>query len=210
MFHEASLTANMQDYIQAQTPDLPMKFVSVEFDGYAIYSNASDKSAGFSQVYENCHRTGWSASFKIGYKNMCRFWFMGFLKYVREYNWILRLDPDCELEEDMRGVLPLAEEVFISSPAWQPLHIQRFDKISTTYDGEVVRGMGPFTREYYTAHVKPREGSGEFIDSWHAPYTNAMYMNLTALHANATWEARTVWGFLRAVDLSNCIYSNRW
>ena len=30
---------------------------------------------------------------------MCRFWFIGFLEYLKEYDWMLRLDPDCELEE---------------------------------------------------------------------------------------------------------------
>lgn len=207
LFHESSLTESMRNYIQAQTPELPLKFIYIQFDGFAKFNNISDKSAGYKQVYENCHPTGWSNSFKIGYKNMCRFWFIGFLDYLREYDWMLRLDPDCEFEEDSRDSIPPAQNVFISSPAWLPLHHQRFDKISTTYDGEVVKGMGPFVREFIRMATEEKLPK---IDSWHAPYTNAMFMNLSMLYANNTLESKLIWKFLQAVDDSNCIYSNRW
>lgn len=207
LFHESSLTESMKSYIQAQTPELPLKFINIKFDGYAIYNNISNKSAGYKQVYEKCYPTGWSASFKIGYKNMCRFWFIGFLDYLRNYDWMLRLDPDCEFEEDSRNSIPPAQNVFISSPAWLPLHHQRFDKISTNHDGEVVKGMGPFVREFIGMSTDEKLPK---IDSWHAPYTNAMYMNLSMLYANSSLESKLIWKFLQAVDESNCIYSNRW
>jgi len=211
LFHEASLTENMQQYIQAQSPELPIIFSPIQFDGFAKYVNSTDKTSGFKQEFENCHPTGWSSSFKIGYKNMCRFWFIGFLEYVQQYSWMLRLDPDCEFEEESRNLLPPKDSVFISSPAWLPLHNQRFDKISTTYDGEVVKGMGPFVRKFIQEKISALDGGKTIvIDSWHAPYTNAMYMNLSMLFSNTTREAQLIWQFLRAVDDSNCIYTNRW
>lgn len=211
LFHEPSLTESMQQYIQAQSPELPIKFLPIRFDGFAKFVNSTDKSSGFKQEYEKCHATGWSQSFKIGYKNMCRFWFIGFLEYVKQYSWMLRLDPDCEIEEESRNLLPPIDPVFISSPAWLPLHNQRFDKISTTYDGEVVKGMGPFVREFIKDRILSSNGGKTLvIDSWHAPYTNAMYMNLSMLFSNSTRDAQLIWSFLRAVDDSNCIYSNRW
>lgn len=207
LFYETSLTENLREYIQQQTPEIPIKFIPVKFDGFGEYKNASDKGSGFKQVYEKCHGTRWSEAAKLGYKNMCRFWFIGFLDYLREYDWMLRLDPDCEFEEESRDIIPFEGNIFISSPAWLPLHNQRFDKISTTYDGEVVRGMGPFVREFVEA---VNGGKAVQIDSWHAPYTNAMFMNLSMLYANDTNDMKLIWKFLHAVDASNCIYSNRW
>lgn len=282
LFHEPGFSSENKSYIQAQTPDLPIIWREIKFDGFAQLDDENDPNS-FKMVRGECGRNRWSQHFKRGYKNMCRFWFMGFLEYVPEYDWMFRLDDDCEFEEDARFMLPdpfhhtkATKPVFLSSPSWLPLHRQGFDHISTDGDGDVVKGLGNLVREFAKTH----NVSTPALASWHAPYTNAFFINLrwfkhkdhyrqfydesghsiTAANSNSnittmpgivsasssgessTWDTvgvgqseeidgslidhsalvghhhprdiaaqgQLVRDFMKAVDESNCIYSNRW
>ncbi len=262
LFYENELSSELRTYIQEQTPELKMRFIPVQFDGFAVFEDATNTTVKL--VNPMCIPTFWSKSFKMGYRNMCRFWFIGLFQYVQDYDWIFRLDPDCELidyitdlmpNNVMGGVLPFVQpsatdtaesrhqhnhrhqHVFISSPGWLPLHRQKFDKIATTRDGDVVFGMGSFVRDFANRHHL----NHSFIDSMYAPYTNAMFINLRWLRSDGAHthggggailstsaaaadsgttsaiqpsrklsQPEIIKAFLREVDESNCIYSNRW
>lgn len=248
LFYENELSTEMRQYIQDATPEMKMKYVPIQFDGFGVFEDATNTTGKL--VNPLCIPTFWSKQFKVGYRNMCRFWFIGVFDYVHEYDWIFRLDPDCELvgpihtvmPENVMGGVTINEHnnyhhVFISSPGWLALHRQKYDKVATTRDGDVVFGLGPFVRNFANNYGL----NHSFIDSMHAPYTNAMFINLrwmrgsghhhsidttaTATAGNASAVAALhhhdgpshrmshpaiIRQFLKEVDESNCIYSNRW
>lgn len=42
-----------------------------------------------------CHETSLSRIFDWGYKRMCSFWFVSFLRFTQGYDYIVRVDEDC-------------------------------------------------------------------------------------------------------------------
>jgi hypothetical protein len=239
IFHENEISVEVKQKVQNETPEMFLTFTQIDnFNNNAIYENETIKT-----VYPHCTGTYISGTFKIGYKNMCRFWTIGFLKYVKNYDWIFRLDDDCEIEEEARNKLPPdsyskhdKHPIFIASPAWLPLHRQKYDRITTTSEGGVVTGLGSFVREFSNKFNL----NNTFIDSFYAPYTNAFYMNLKWLNFEKSktnsivnsyensketssffsnkkvqismheMQAAIVKQFIIEVDQSNCIYSNRF
>ena len=99
LFHEPGLSQENKTYIQEQTPELPLLFREVQFDGHAQYNEGNDYNSGYKINNPQCVRNRWTNRFGHGYRNMCRFWFMGAIEYLPEYDWMLRLDDDCEFEE---------------------------------------------------------------------------------------------------------------
>ena len=283
-FYEEVTTAKLRKYIQAQTPDLPIIFKPVQFEGHMKYADSRNLSARL--VYPQCHPTAVANVFKTNYRNMCRFWFIGFLDYVQEYDWVWRLDSDCEVLGDVRNILPIdfshlssssASEakptlkrnsrpridgnidvelfidengneiedsiqgevcsvdytgIFVSSPSWTPLDQQYYDEITPKGEGQVVTGLGTFTREFAARNGQLTSAPDQLIDSMYAPYTNSVFFNLKWLRgenyvagydtaaavAAASSSAVSVGEshsalirkFMKEVDESNCIYSNRW
>ena len=76
-----------QEYIQSKTPNLPIIFTTVSF-----YDNKNTNES-------LCPPTELSNGFSNGYKNMCYFWSIDFLKYLEKYEYIIRIDEDCILEK---------------------------------------------------------------------------------------------------------------
>lgn len=221
LFYE-SISAKMKNYIQSATPQMPIKFVPIQFTGFGNFESKQAKL-----VNPSCPPNVESKNFGIGYKNMCRFWFMGFLEYVKEYDWVFRLDSDCELVTDVTTVMSDQETLrgdsashqrhtIVSAPAWMNLLHDVNDGISRNTDGDMVKGLGQFVREFAS-----RKGLGKHaIDSWYAPYTNAVFFNTKWFRAHQTMgfsdagskisQQEIVRQFMKEVDDSNCIYSNRW
>ena len=223
LFYE-KIATKMKKYIQDATPRMPIKFVQIKFDGFGVFEKKRAKL-----VNPLCPPTETSSTFHPGYHDMCRFWFIGFLDYVKMYDWVFRLDADCQLLTDVTTIMPGQmlssndlglhhRHTLIASPAWMNLLHEAADGVNRTSDGDVVRGMGPFVRDFekrYSLSKRP-------IDSWYAPYTNAVFMNTRWLRAHQSLGAASssaggrlsqqdiVRQFMKEVDASNCIYSNRW
>ena len=85
VFHEGNISPAQQAYIQAQTPDLPLQFVTVPFVRHPPKDNPC------------CPRTLLSSHFSQGYKNMCAFWSIWFLHFFSPYEYVIRIDEDCLL-----------------------------------------------------------------------------------------------------------------
>jgi hypothetical protein len=87
LFHEKSLGEDYIHQIITGSSDLEIKFVEVEFDGFAVlrHDNETAVLRDFCPLHQIVHSS-------IGYKNMCRFWFIGFIKYLEGYDWMLRID----------------------------------------------------------------------------------------------------------------------
>lgn len=271
-FYEEVTTPKLRKYIQAQTPELPIIFKPVQFDGHMKYADSRNLTAKL--IYPQCHPTAVANVFKTNYRNMCRFWFIGFLDYVKEYDWVWRLDSDCEVLGDVRSILPIDfshltpandtpnpakkqssrpridgnidvdlfldengneleervegevcavdySEIFVSSPSWTPLDQQYYDEITPGGEGQVVTGLGTFTREFAARNGQLTSEAKQLVDSMYAPYTNSVFFNLKWLRGenyvagysgsrDGESHSALIRRFMKEVDESNCIYSNRW
>lgn len=192
LFHEGNLSPAHQRYIQDATPDLPLTFVDVG-EVFRNYKNVD---------MPRCPKNSMIAMmFSPGYYSMCFFWFLRFDRYLTQYDWMLRLDDDCILVKDVRyNVKMLPAKVHFASGLWVDLSRGTSDAIRPIGEGDVVKGMRNLTIEFARKHAIFQE-----IHSWHAPYTNVMYIDLAWLRNNTMLQA-----YRQTVEDSQCIYSNRW
>jgi hypothetical protein len=192
LFHEGNINTAHQTYIQSLTPEMPLIFIDVG-EIFGAYKNVN---------ITICPKDAFVSSFfGPGYHSMCYFWFIGFQRYVSKYAWLLRIDDDCILTRDIRRYLKALPSYYaIASPLWLDLSIDKSDGIRRDFEGGVVRGLRSFTEQYAQQH-----GIYNHIDTWLAPYTNVMYLDLDWLR-NQT----QILGYMKAVEASQCIYSNRW
>jgi hypothetical protein len=194
IFHEGNIWVDHQRYIQSETPQMPISFVNISsvFQEFHVVNNPFCPPSILTKL-ENT---------PPGYFSMCYFWFVAFRKYVTGYDWMLRLDEDCTLAEDSRvAIYGLPETVHFASTQWTNLErTNKFDKITAKYEGMVVRGLRNLTITFAQKH-----NIFDTVNSWKAPYTNVMYVNLRWLRNNTIIDAYT-----KAVIDTDCIYGNRW
>ena len=85
VFHEGNITTEHQKYIQMGSPRLPLIFKQIQFTDNKNINTCL------------CPPTTLSNGFTMGYKNMCYFWSIDFLNYLKNYEYIIRIDEDCKL-----------------------------------------------------------------------------------------------------------------
>ena len=194
IFHEGNIIQYHQDYIQSFTPDMPIKFINISsvFQQFHYVNNSICPPSSFSQLSVT----------PAGYHSMCYFWFLGFMEYVLKYEWMLRIDSDCVLSENARDVMTSLDrqKVSFASARWIALDKVKHDTISLASEGMVVRGM-----RILTENIAVKHGLFQQVKSWKAPYTNVFYMNLRHLRQNDI-----IAEYMKVVNESECIYSNRW
>ena len=131
LFHEGNILADHQHYIQSATPELPLLFIDVSDD----FSPELNRTEG-----KYSRQTYFNSTFSFGYKCMCRFWFYGFLRYVKEYKYIIRIDEDCIMNTLPENVL-------------QDMNNNHLHFVTATFcrgfnDGDCAYGMEELTREF--------------------------------------------------------------
>lgn len=178
IFHEGNITLNHQEYIQSKSPNLPLQFKSIPFK-----NNNS--------VCSLCPPTKVSVSFSMGYKNMCYFWSIDFLEYLKDYEYILRIDEDCLIKSIPENIIEMYKDknIVFSSP-----HFQGDD------DFPVIVGM----KKLFVKYMKKNGLQPQKIDI-RCPYTNVMILNIHYFRNN-----HIVQNILQLIKASNCIFSNRW
>jgi FkbM family methyltransferase len=190
LFHEGSIDSIHQQYIQAGTPNMPILFVNVS----AVFAHYHYVNNPF------CPRTWWSTVTTPGYHSMCYFWFVAFRNYTLDYEWLLRIDDDVILINDIRTIIQsIPSSVAVASPRWHNLFRSKHDKINGAISGAVVQGLHNLTNTFGKAHGL------NYLHTWEAPYTNLMYVNLSWYRTN-----QLILDFTQAVVETECIYSNRW
>lgn len=190
IFHDKEVSSTDLQYIQSQTPRMPLKFVDVN-TVFELYHEVNNPL---------CPNTVESLRFRPGYFSMCLFWFAYFFEYLDEYDWMLRIDDDCHLISDVKSLIPPPNDIPFSSTRWIDLATVNYDTLSVTKEGGVVRGMRALVNQFAKLHnLKSNHVT------WTAPYTNVMYVNLNWLRKNSMIQ-----DFIRVVTHSQCIYSNRW
>jgi hypothetical protein len=132
---------------------------------------------------------------EIGYKHMCRFYAMQIYDFVREFDYILRLDDDSFLESPIQYDLfgYMAQQEFVYG------YVHKEDE----YHQETVATLPRFTQGYIQKHGIDIKCSLSDIDVLY------YYSNFTITQV-AFWHQEKVQDYLRAVDESMGIYQFRW
>lgn len=181
IFHEGNITLPQQEYIQNQTPKLPIIFKEVK-----LYLNEESNN--------ECPSTGLSNRFSLGYKGMCHFWSIDFLKYLKDYEYIFRIDEDCIIDN-------IKDINFIDKYKEKNIYFS-----STLFQGkdhpDVVIGLENLFEIYIkNNNIIPFKS----MNSIKCPYTNVMIVNIPYFNSH-----NDVINILKIIDDSNCIFSNRW
>jgi len=178
IFHEGNISEKQQQYIQSQSPRIPLSFRTVEF----VTNNS---------VCALCPPTELSNRFSMGYKNMCYFWAIRFLNFLKDYDYIIRIDEDCKLFSIDSNIINNYKEnnIVFSSPYFQGED-----------DAPVVVGMHNFFNRYLNSkNITPLNTNIT------CPYTNVMIFNIPYFNSN-----NVVKEVLALIENTNCIFSNRW
>ncbi len=174
IFHEGNISTEHQELIKGYTTELNISFIDVHEKGMAFR-----KSKETTEVYPPTQGIG------MGYRHMCSFWFVDFWHYTQDYDYIMRIDEDCEIECSI-------DNIFYNLPDYSVMYGTCFD------DAEwVTHGLNKFTLDFLGDDRKSKNPYG--------PYTNGMAFNLKILRENQTLKK-----YIKEVDDSNNIYIYRW
>jgi len=189
LFHEGNITNNDKEYIQSNTKQLLLNFIDIK-ETYP--KTAFDNNKNIVNI-NLCPPTELSNSFSLGYKHMCHFWSIDFLEYLRDYKYILRIDEDCLLNTFDINIFNIMKEkkiVFLS-----PFFQDQDNK-------DVIVGIDILLNKFINENnINPYKTFKDIK----CPYTNVMIVDIEYFNNNCISKK-----FLKYVDESNGIYSNRW
>ncbi len=105
IFHQNDIDEEQKKKIQAGTPDMPFQFINVEMlfrntEGYALNAKWNNPI---------CPANRMSTITPPGYKTMCSFFAYKFREYLPPesgYDWMLRVDDDCNLRSNTHANFP--------------------------------------------------------------------------------------------------------
>jgi len=181
-FHEGNITLEQQQYIQQQTPLLRMIFINICTDKLAFRQEKAPVPC-----YVDLR---WAA---LGYRHMCSFWFVDFWNFVHDYDYLIRIDEDCNIYVPLA---PIFHDLYTTSALLISGVIQK-DEDFVTID------MNKFTRNFMHDETNDNNIPEKYPPS--GPYTNVIAMNLAKLRKNNRLQR-----YITAVDQSNHIYHYRW
>jgi hypothetical protein len=176
-FHEGNILPDHQRHIQQSTPSLNMKFINIKENGRA-----------FSEDKQNISVFPYTSMFPMSYRHMCSFWFCYVYDFLVEYDYILRIDEDCEIAFDLSALWILLKDKLMISGASED------DEDYVTY------GLNQFTLDFLARNQLrgiPKVPGG--------PYTNLAGFNLIKIREN-----RLIQDYIREVEKHNGIYIYRW
>jgi hypothetical protein len=177
IFHEGNISIDQQRYIQLKTPKLPLIFTEVSF-----YNKTPNNP--------KCPNTDLSNAFSNGYKNMCYFWSISFLKYLDNYEYIIRIDEDCIINKFNPSTIDNYKNLNIM---FSSAEFQKNDALDVTV------GMNELFQNYIQTTNMTQKNDLSM------PYTNFMIVNVPFFNNNLD-----VTNILTEIDKSDCIFSNRW
>lgn len=188
IFHEGNIPIEHQKHISnLSETDLIFKNVK-DYKENPAFNDSKNKFN-----YELCPPTPQSQCFPLGYKHMCHFWSIDFFNYLDDYDYVIRIDEDCFVTEFDDSVLDRITDgdVRFSSPLFQGQD-----------EGYVIVGLEKLWNKFIKDNnLQPFKNFKEIK----CPYTNFMILDLNFFKSN-----KIIQSFLKYVDESHGIYSNRW
>jgi hypothetical protein len=178
IFNEGNISSFQKEYINQQTPELNIKFIT-------ITNKAFLKQNERFQFYEPTRRDVWN----YGYRHMCHFWFIDFLDFCDEYDYILRIDEDCFVDFEIDDIFKLLpSKILIAGAIEKDIDI-------------VTHGLNNFTINFLMKHKIKKYPNNEIS----GPYTNVFGLNLLRVRKNSLLR-----DYMNEVNKSNNIYIYRW
>ncbi len=189
IFHEGNIVKEHQEYISSKS-NMPLIFRNVKECGN---KSAFDDSKNLIN-YELCPPTEISSRFPVGYKHMCHFWAIDLFDYLKEYEYIIRIDEDVIIHEIHPELITTIKENDIKFAV--PFIHHLLD------DPSVIVGIETLFDDFCKKNdFKPLTKFKNIL----GPNTNFMFLNLKYFANNTRVQS-----FLEMIEKSDGIYSNRW
>jgi len=189
ILHEGNISDDDKVYISSKTPSLDIKF----WDINEVLPKTAFNVNKIKINEELCPPNNLSSGFHLGYNHMCQFWSIEFLKYFKDYNFMVRIDEDCIVKNLDFSIIDYMqnENIDFISPNFQDQD-----------EPQVIVGLEKLRLEY----IK-KNNIKDYTDfkNIKCPYTNFMIVNIHKINQNSK-----IYEFLKMVDECGCIYSNRW
>jgi hypothetical protein len=178
LIHEGNISDSQQEMITKKTPSLKLNFIDMN----------SKPGKAFRKEKEGVQFDEATAKIRLSYRHMCSFWFVDFWNFVEEYDYIIRIDEDCEIDFDLDDRFEKLRD-FVAIYGYWFLDLDF-----------VTKGLNEFTVSFLESNgvqCDPR-------DPW-GPYTNIIGFNLKQLRENGL-----LFDYIESIDESNNIYRYRW
>lgn len=186
IFCEHLIDMDMQEKLQ-NSSKLPLKFVFVDEQlrgSEKEYLTKKKEPSAQRQMHKMCPENGGSNYFGFGYKSMCQFWFTDFQKYVKEYDWLLRIDDDCHLMKlnkslspSLSYLFPLPENIPFAPAMWYMGEGCKSYKTTVT-------GLLKFAQQFASAHNLSSSSSSQLGEQ---PRRNiSAYLHDTSEHVSGS------------------------
>ena len=189
VFHEGNINMEHQLYISKFTPKLNIIFKNIKKTPPKVAFDDSKNKIN----YSICPPTPLSNSFPLGYKHMCHFWAIDFLQYLKEYKYIVRIDEDCVIKKFDNNVF---QKMMDNNIKYISPFFQEQDK------KDVIVGLETILKDFTLKNNITPKIKFEDIK---CPYTNFMIFDVEYFI-----NENVINNFLKCVDDSHGIYSNRW
>ncbi len=121
---------------------------------------------------------------RTGYSSMCRFWAYFFMEYLKEYDYVIRLDDDCIALTDINNVIENLEKTYLTFP-----HLGQED---------LRHGLEDFMKMYFDKPVIDEKRVG-------VPYTNFCGFNLNKIRKD-----KRILNFFKEIENNQFIHKYAW
>ena len=182
-FHPGNVPAAMADYLMSEASGL--RVVDARAHGAFVLPRAAERARAPGLLRK---MTGYS----FGYRHMCRFFSMQWVRALSRYEFAMRIDDDVLL----RGVGDLLGTMRASRAAYG------YALWTEEKHTETIETMSPWLWQYARARGA--------LASPCAISATGMYFSNFFLTRVDWWHRDDVQGFLRAVDVTGSIYRHRW
>lgn len=179
IFHEGNIIEDHQDYIRSKITPCNQNIIFIHAGG------------DFNRNFDNPKFYSGTEQFSLNYRHMCNFWFAKFLRYVRAYDNILRIDEDCIIKFDCNESFKKLNDKVMIYGEW----VSDQDFVTTNLNQTVLVWANLFSPFVNT--TLPIEISG--------PYTNIIGFNIKKI-----MERESLHWFIQFIDNSLGIYYYRW
>lgn len=188
IFHEGNIPLHHQNYISHNSKQ-PLIFQNVRESGN---KQAFDNNKNVIN-YVLCPPNPVSSAYPLGYKHMCHFWSIDFLEYLKDYEFVVRIDEDCFIDEFDTNIFNemIEKEIHFVSPEFQGQDL-----------GDVIVGLEVLLNEFL---IETNVQQYKTFKEIKCPYTNFMIVNMDFLRSN-----EVISKILKKIDDSHGIYSGRW
>jgi len=181
IFHEGNIGQSHQNYLKKKST---IDFIFVNVEAEFVWQDVSES--------DFCYPTTLSNSFSLGYKSMCRFWFDGFIRYAKEYDYLIRIDEDCVIYQS--SLIEIINEMENCHSTYATPFIYGAD------DSLVTVGLKELIIKF-----QDEKSLENAYDPAFNPYTNVFFINMAKISNNSMFK-----DFSDVVHKSGCIFINRW